>query len=450
MSTDRPYWNMSIEPFLNTAEMKKLQLEKLKIMLRRLYVNAPFYKKRIDDAKLDIERLNSLGDYSKAIPIYDKKLYRQRVDECGGDLIRLIDEELPCSIHDLIMISSTTGTTGEPQPYPFTYNDVYNMWGEYLCRGAWRAGLRKEDIVLHAFALSMVIAGVSIVMGIQKMGVTVLPVGAEVGTDRVLKIASYFKPSAFMGTPSLASYLVDVAEEKIGRSTKSLGIKKLFCAGESGAGIPGIRKKLEDGFGAKVFDFGAALGMSCDHSEYQGMHNLTDDIAIYELVDPDTKEPIKLEDGARGELVLTVIEGDGQAYLRKSMGDIHEVMVSPCPCGKTGFRYKVAGRVDDMLKVKGIIVYPEAVSNLLQRFVPKITGEFRLVLTERPPLVVPPLKIKLEMGVNYPKDRLEALENELLDEFHRKMTIRPRIIWVEPGDLERSTYKGAKFEKLYK
>jgi phenylacetate-CoA ligase len=235
----------------------------------------------------------------------------------------------------------------------------------------------------------------------------------------------------------------------MGIEAKQLGLKYIILGGEPGAGVLEIREKLTNGFGAKVFDFGAGFGMSCDHPEYQGMHWLADDFCIYELVDPDTREPIPLEDGARGEAVFTNVEGDGFVFLRNSVGDIHEVTVSQCPCGKSGFRYKVVGRTDDMLKVKGVIVYPATIAGLLESFAPRVTGEFRIVLTEKPPHVIPPLKIRVERGVDYPKEKIGELEKELLETFHSKMKIRPQIIWEEPGELERSTYKGQKFEKLY-
>jgi phenylacetate-CoA ligase len=277
-----------------------------------------------------------------------------------------------------------------------------------------------------------------------------IPVGAESGTDRMFQMAKHFKPTAFMGTPSLASYMVDKAPEKIGKAAIEMGIKYLFCGGEAGAGVPEIRNKLESGFGAKMIDTGAGYGMSCDHPEYQGMHWLGDDLCIYELVDPDTREPIPFEDGARGEAVFTNIEGDGWVWFRTSLGDIHEVTMSPCPCGRSGFRYRIVGRTDDMLKVKGVIVYPAAVSGLVQSFAPRVTGAFRIVLTEKPPLVVPPLKVKIERGEDYPAEKLDELEKEMLEAFHSKMKSRPEIIWQEPGELERSTYKGKAFEKQYK
>ncbi len=453
MNEDRPYWNMDMEPFFNTEEMKRLQVEKLKVMLKRFYRHASFHRKRMEAVGLTLEtiddRIRSLDDFAKIMPVYDKLGYRQHVDACGGDLFKLMEEETPVSADDLIMVNSTTGTTGEPTPYPLTNKDIYGVWGEFLARGLWRSGLRKSDRILHSFALSMVIAGTGTLMALQKSGAMVIPVGAEMGTDRIFDMAKYFKPTVFLGTPSLASYMIEKSEEKIGVPAKDLNIRLLICGGEPGAGVPEMRKNLEEGFNAKVIDLGAGYGASCDYPEYQGMHWLADDLCIYELVDPDTREPIPLEDGARGEAVFTHIEADGWAWLRTSLGDIHEVYTSPCPCGDTGFRYKIVGRTDDMLKVKGVIVYPAAVTGLLEGFVPQVTGQFRIVLTEKPPLVVPPLKIKIERGADFPEANVGELEVELLEAFHRKMKIRPKITWVKPGELERSTYKGQKFEKRY-
>jgi phenylacetate-CoA ligase len=454
MSEERPYWNMEIEPWLNTPRMKDLQLERLKVMLKRHWENAPFQRKRIAAAGIDMDSLDrkpwGVEDLLKAIPVYDKQGYREHAEACGGDLIRLMEEEMPVSVEDLVMVNSTTGTTGEPTPYPLTMKDIFDVWGETLCRGLWRGGLRRHDRILHCFALSMVIAGTGTLMGLTKTGAMVIPVGAESGTDRIFQMAKYFKPTVFFGTPSLATYIIEKAPEKIGKEAKGLGIRLLACGGEPGAGVPELRRRLEESFGAKLLDTGAGHGVSCDHPEYQGMHWLADDLCIYELVDPDTREPVPLRDGARGEAVFTNIEGDGWSWLRTSLGDIHEVTMSPCPCGRTGFRYRIVGRTDDMLKVKGVIVYPAAVTGVLETFAPRVTGEFRIVLTERPPLVIPPLKIKIEHGPDVGEGGLKELEKQLLEAFHVRLKIRPQILWQKPGELERSTYKGKKFEKAYK
>ena len=114
MSEDRLYWNMDVEPFLNTPAMKTLQLEKLKVMLKRIYENAPFHRKRLDEAGLTSDnidaKIKSLDDYSRMVPVYDKEGFRKHAEDCGGDLVKLMDEEAPISVDDLILVNSTTGT----------------------------------------------------------------------------------------------------------------------------------------------------------------------------------------------------------------------------------------------------------------------------------------------------------------------------------------------------
>jgi phenylacetate-CoA ligase len=448
MDNERPYWNMEVETKLNTPEMRELQLEKLKKMLVRLNDNAPFYKKQFDQLGVNPDKINSFEDFSESVPIFDKEGLRAMVAEFGGDLLAVLDQIMPVSVDDLAIMATTTGTTGMPTPYPMTWHDMVDVWGEAMVRGAWRAGMRSTDRVLCCFALSMVIAGIPTMMGMYKLGAMAIPVGAEAGTDRVLLMQTLFRGTVYSGTPSMAEYLIEKVQSQ-GRDPKDLGFRTLMCGGEPGAGIPEVRQRLESAYGARLFDAGAGYGFSCDHEEYQGMHWTADDLAFYELVDPDTKEPIPLEDGAEGEALFTSMEGEGMAWLRTSLGDIHQVFVSPCPCGKTGIRYKVLGRTDDMLKVKGVIVYPTMVEGIVSSFVPRVTGEYRILLTEKPPRVVPPLKVKIERGEDYPVDKLAELEEELKEAFHVKAKITPEIIWAESGDLERSTYKGQVFEKLY-
>jgi phenylacetate-CoA ligase len=294
----------------------------------------------------------------------------------------------------------------------------------------------------------MVIAGIPTIMGASRLGATIIPVGAEAGTDRILLMQALFRGTAYCGTPSLAEYLIEKVKEQ-GRGPKDLNFRMIMCGGEPGAGIPEVKDRLESAYGCRVFDGGAGFGFSCDHEEYQGMHWTCDDLFYYELVDPETKEPTPLEDGATGEALFTCLDADGFVLLRTSLGDIHQVFTSPCPCGRTGFRYKILGRTDDMLKVKGVIVYPSQVEGVINSFLPQVTGEYRIVLTERPPRVVPPLKIRVEKGEGLKETDLLELEADMKKAFHNKVKFTPAIIWVEPGELDRSTYKGQIFERQY-
>jgi len=254
-------------------------------------------------------------------------------------------------------------------------------------------------------------------------------------------MAKFFRGNVLSCTPSLAEHMIERAPEILGAPIGNLGIKILMCGGEPGAGIPEVRRRIESAYGAKLYDAGAGLGVSCHHPEYQGMHWIADDLAIYELVDPATHESLVLEDGAEGEAVFTTLVGGGLGWTRLTLGDIHRVQVSPCPCGATGFRYRIVGRVDDMLKVKGVIVYPAAIDAVIAGFIPRVTGEFRIQLDEPPPRVVPPLRLQIERGEGVEGTAVAALEAELLKAMKEKLKITPKISWVEPYELERSAHK---------
>ena len=208
MNEDRPYWNMEIEPLLNTPEMEKIQLDKLKKMLGRWNANAPFYSRLFKESNLDPEKLKSFEEFKEKVGLFDKASLRALVAECGNDILKALDQIMPVSLEAIDYIATTTGTTGVPTPYPLTLNDIHNVWGEVLSRGAWRAGIRTSDRILYCFALSMVIAGVPTMMAMQKMGATMLPVGAEAKSERILLMQSLFGGTVYMCTPSLAEYLI--------------------------------------------------------------------------------------------------------------------------------------------------------------------------------------------------------------------------------------------------
>ncbi len=451
MKNDRPYWNMGIEPKFNTPEMKKIQERKLIERIKLLREKAPYFTRLFKEHGVHEDKIKTFEDFRKAAPPFTKADWRAIAEKHDGNIISALDELLPINAYeDLNLMATTSGTTGEPQPYPLTRFDSWDMYGEVVARYCWRAGLRPKDRIAWAFALSMAAAGIMSMMGPYIMGALVIPVGAEAGTERILKNIRYFRTTALAGTPSLVQYLIEKCPDILGCQVSDLGIRTIMAAGEPGAGLPEIRKKIEEAYKARLFDFGAALGVSCHHPEYQGMHQVADDFMILELVDPETKAPLPFEHGQRGEVLMTIIDGGGWSYwVRFSPGDIFEIYTEPCPCGMSGFRYKVVGRTDDMLKVKGVMVYPAAIANIIESFTPRITGRFMIVLDEPPPRVVPPLKIKVERSENIPVEKLRDLAGEIEDSMSSKLKIRPQIIWLGPNELGRTTYKGKVFEKTY-
>ncbi len=450
---ENKYFNSEVEPMLNTPEMRKLQESKLQSTLQYFYDHVPFDRERMDKAGIKPEDIKSFDDLSRALPYCGQADFREVFDRVDNDMFKAFDLIFGKDrMNDLHLLTTTSGTTGIPTPYPMFHKST-EMIGEIWGRMGWRAGVRPGDRVAIGFGLSMHAAGTPQLYFFKKMpGVTVIPIGAEAGTERFLQMVKLFKANVLTCTPSLALHLIERCQEVLGEPIANLGVNKLLLGAEPGAGIPEIRKRLESEYGAKVFDLGAGYGVSCDCDEYQGMHWVADDHCYYELVDPETKEPVRMEHGATGLAVFTPLDPDSTMFfanLRFTLNDIHQVFTDPCPCGKSGFRYKIVGRADDMLKVKGVPVYPASIQGVINGFVPQVTGAFRIVLDREPPLVLPPLQLKIERGEELRDDELPGLEQAIGEKMHSLLKVRPAISWLAPNTLERAMKKTQLIEKNY-
>ena len=449
---ERKYWNMEIEPKLNTSEIKELQLEKLKQALAWQYENTPFNRARFEKAGARPEDIQTFEDFAAAIPVAGQEQVREVIGEVGLNMnelmLHLFGEK---RLKDLYLLTTTSGTTGIPTPYPNFRASIRDSQ-EIMSRAAWRMGFRPGDHIGLCFGLSMHAAGTPQILWFQDYpGVTMIPIGAEAGTEKILQFMQLFGVTIFAGTPSLALHLAERSPEVLKAPIKDLGIRILLLGAEPGAGIPEVRSKLETEYGAKVFDAGGGYGCSCDHPIYQGMHWLADDFAYYELVDPETMQSVPMENGATGIMAATSLHPEAAAWfdMRFTLMDIHQVFTDPCPCGMSGFRYKIVGRADDMLKVNGVPVYPAAIEGVIHSMPAELTGAFRIVLDEAPPRVVPPLKLKVEHTEKVREEDLPRVESELLGKMHQLLKIRPAVTWLKPNTLERSPKKTQLLEKSY-
>ena len=449
---NQKYWNMEMEPKLNTPEIRDFQLKKIIEAVAWQYENTPVHRNRMKKNGVNPADIKTFKDFEEAIPVVGQAEIREVISEVGLDMEKLMLHIFgEKRMKDLYLLTTTSGTTGIPTPYP-NFGAALNDSQEIMSRAAWRIGIRPGDKIGLCFGLSMHAAGTPQILWFRDFpGITMLPIGAEAGTEKILQFIQMFKVNVFSGTPSLALHLIERAPEIIGGPVKNLNLKLLLLGAEPGAGIPEVREKLEREYGCPVYDLGAGYGCSCGHPVYQGMHWIADDLAYYELIDPDTKKPVPIENGATGVMVGTSLNPPAAVWfdLRFTMMDIHQVFTDPCPCGASGFRYKIVGRADDMLKVKGVPVYPAAIEGVIHSFPEKLTGHFRLVLDEPPPRVVPPLKIKIEYGENVIEGDLPGLEKEVNEKMHKLLKIRPAIEWLKPNTLDRATKKTQYIEKTY-
>jgi phenylacetate-CoA ligase len=179
------------------------------------------------------------------------------------------------------------------------------------------------------------------------------------------------------------------------------------------------------------------------------MHLVSEDYCILEILDPVTQESLELKDGAIGEMCYTYIDWEGAPLLRYRLGDMLEIYTSPCECGDNRLRFKIIGRADDMLIVKGVNIYPAALKNSIAKFIPKATGEFRILLDSPPPLVKPPLRMKIEYAEGLEAEEINQLDKDIRGDMHQNLQVTPSIEFVPSGTFERATHKSQYIEKLY-
>ncbi|NTU59775.1 MAG: phenylacetate--CoA ligase [Deltaproteobacteria bacterium] len=289
----------------------------------------------------------------------------------------------------------------------------------------------------------MFTGGLPLSQGIMHLGAAVVPAGVDGGARRVLDLARLTRPDAIVATPSFGEVLIERCPEVLGVALRDLGIRKFFAAGEPGGSIPEVKARLEAGFGAQVYDHtggGHAFhGITCDAGE--GMHFVSGDHCLLELVEPGSRRPIPLADGAEGEMLVTWLAWEGGPFLRSSFGDVIRVATSPCSCGLPGLRFSIVGRADDMLIVKGMNVFPAAVQGVVASFAPRVTGHFRIVLTEKGHRLTGDLPLRVERGEGVEGGALERLTAELVDKMRSQLRVRPAVEWVEPGHFPREAHK---------
>ena len=449
----RQYWNEAAET-TPRDELRKLQWEKLKKQMRYIYDSSSYFKTRFDDIGIHPNDIKNMEAF-RELPIFmNKILDRESQEQTREKEGHPFGEYLCVSPKEVRAIHSTSGTTGQPVFEAFSKHDI-QVQNEVLARTYWRAGLRPGDYVLHVTGLSMWLAGIVPLRAYEYMGMAGIPIGAESGVSRVLDFAKLVKAKGMFCIPSFADYMICKAPEVAGVEARELGIETIIAVGEPGAGIPETRKRLMEGFDAKVFDSTGGIwgfgGISCDQDEYQGIHLVCEDYHYLDIVDPETKKPIDMSGGGgTGELVHTALEWEAAPSFRYALGDIIELTTEPCSCGRPGMRMRFKGRADDLIIVKGVNVFPAAIKGVVDSFIPRVTGEMRIVLNAPPPRVEPPLRMKVEYGPGVEGEALEELGQELENTISERLRVRPVIELVPPNTLPKDPSKKAKLiEKNY-
>ena len=449
-------WNEKMET-LRREEVERVRFRRLRKQLKYCYTHSEFYKRKFDQIGLLPEDVKIWEDFRKIPPLMNKEDERESQRESIERLGHPYGIHLCCPLEKIVVAKTTGGTTGLPTfSYSFTQHD-YDRWNEGGAREYWLAGLRPGDRVLFCFPLSGGWAGSIVKSPLLSMGILCLDIGAEAPMEKIIENVKVTRPNVLMSTPSFAESLIEIYPRLTGRPVSELGIKKLLLSGEPGVGIPSIKKRMEEAFGGRWNDYlminGEGFSSSCTAKEYQGLHEVALDLSVWsdDLVDPDTKNPIEVKDGAIGEGLITSLDREGLPLIKYALGDIIQVFTKRCKCGYPGIgnRIRMIGRLNDRLSAGGVSVFPIAVRDVITSFIPRVTGAMRIVLTEPPPEVIPPLKIKVEYGFGMEPSQLSGLAKEIEQRMSQLYRVQSKVEFVPPEALGRVTKKTPMFEERY-
>lgn len=443
MNDKIPYWNPHLET-LPRERIEILQLKKFKRIMRWAYEHSRFHRSLYDAAGVTPDDIQTLEDVHR-VPKVEKSMMLpiQRKDPFPyGDALCVPLEEVT-------EFRQTSGTTGQPVYQPDTWQD-WEWWSECWATLLWAQGYRPRDRVFLPFGYNVFVAYWAGHYACEKIGCETVPGGVLDTKARLLKMQE-LKATAMMATPTYVLGMADTALNKLGLNPAvDLDIKRITCAGEPGALIPATKKRMEQAWNAKVFDHAGATEIgawSFECESQPGALHVNQAMFLAEIEDIETGEIIT-EPGRRGKLVITALDRIAQPCIRFDSKDIIEWSDEQCDCGRT-FRLipgGVVGRSDDITKVKGVLLAPSAIEDVV-RSIPGFADEYEVVVEKKGDIDHILLKVELTEDAASRADEMKAkLKTEL-----RVKTNLGYDIEIHPfGTLPRYEVKAKRFKDLRK
>ena len=441
MKGSEHYWNPLLET-LPREKLQALQLKKFKRIVEWGYNNSKMYRGKYDAAGFEPGDLKTWDDIY-TVPTLQKEDYRtaQAKDPWPyGD-------SLCVPLEQVTEYHQTSGTTGQPVYQPDTWQD-WEWWNESWAYILYAQGFRNTDRVFIPFGYNVFVAYWAGHYACEKVGCEVIPGGILNTEERLLKIKE-LRATALMATPTYVLSMADACRQKLNMDPRDLNIKKILCAGEPGAGIPATKKRMEEAWGAKVYDHVGATeiggwGYECSHQP-PGLH-ANEAFFLVELVDMETGKPIE-ELNRPGKIIITAFDRFAQPCIRFDSKDV-SMWGETCSCGRTFRILKggIHGRVDHITKIKGVLFSPVSVEEVV-RGMPQFGDEYELVVTKKGDADVVTLKVELnpEAGTT-PEDIKPELDRQL----RLKTNLAFKVEFHPFGSLPRYEVKAKRFKDLRK
>lgn len=409
-------------------QISPLQLEQVNHQIQALRDAGSFYGKKLEEA--GITGVSSVEDFEN-LPFSEKADLR---DAYPLGLMTAPEEEI-------VRIHSSSGTTGLPVIIPYTRKDV-DDWATMFARCYEMAGITNKDRIHITPGYGLWTAGIGFQAGAEKLGAMCIPMGPG-NTDKQLQMMVDMKSTVLCAT---SSYALLLAEEIEKRGIKDkIHLKKGVIGSERWG--EKMRKRIAEELGVQLYDiygltevYGPGIGMSCDYE--CGMH-YWDDYVYFEIVDPKTGENVP--DGEIGELVITTLRKQGAPLIRYRTHDLTRFVPGDCPCGSRFPRIDtLIGRTDDMVKVKGVNIFPSQIEEMLNG-VQVASSEYQFMLDHMNGKDVCTLFVEVKPGVD-----LNSAAQIIQQEFKAKIGITTNVKPVALGDLPRSEKKSTRiFDNRY-
>ncbi len=431
-----------VEPEIESAPWERQARADAPLYLRQieyLFERSRFYRGKLERAGFATHGAVGGLEAIHALPLTEKDELRasRTPDEPIGTHQTAAPEEIA-------RIYSTSGTTGTPSYIPLTAGDV-DVWVRTSARSYAASGITKGERIVSTYNAGPFVAGATF-DAFERLGVCLIPVGSG-NTERLMAAVDLLKPTAVAMTPSYALHLAEWGRQR-GMDLAKSSVKRVMVAGEPGGGEPAMRAKLEAAWGASVMeamgigDISITLWGECEQKA--GMHFSGRGFVHIELIDPETGASKPIVDGAEGELVLTHLVNRSAPLLRFRTRDHVRVSVGPCACGRTSPRVRCIGRTDDMLIVRGVNVFPSAVREVVNEFVPAVSGVIMIRPRAKGVRQEPPLPVSVEIAQGA---QIEGLAERIRARLRDKLVVTTEIELVAPGSLPRSEYKSKLVEK---
>jgi phenylacetate-CoA ligase len=365
------YWQE--QETMSREELRRYEEKNFLEQVQHVFQNSKFYREKFAAANLHPGEINSLDDIKK-IPFTVKEEIKEALVQkppWGSNLSK--------NFAEVLRIHLTSGTTGKPIPLLDTKEDWYRFTMMYA-RDMYGYGIRSTDLFMPLFGFGPYIGFWAAWDAAQHIGCSVLANGGFTTEQRLELVTSY--PVTAVGcTPSYAISMVEKAKEMGLDLKKEAHVRIIFHTGEPGASIDSTRKKVEEGWGAKCYDLIGSTemgpwGFNCE--AHSGLVHINEDWTYPEVLDIETGQPV--QPGETGELILTQLHRKALPLIRYRTRDIIRVADRQCPCGRTLFSMEggVIGRLDDMKKIRGMLVYPSKIEEVVRNFDEVI--EYRVII----------------------------------------------------------------------